>query len=1175
MLASRADVMAKTSAGNTRPQLFDIPLLRWVLPTPEGPPLLKGRVVRQSGSPVVDIEVVLQLAGDPPLSLPPVRPGDDGRFAIEVTEPVNGPLTLVLSQALFADVSLQLGDGAFDEEVLVVLPDRAVDPRTQVGEVQKLLTAEREASGAARAVLAEEVNRRDADEARIRRVVDTVLASVTQSAGGDVRFKAVRGRSISSLTLDAVREGRRDVSAAPPVITVPEGRLEDGQKLDTGKLVAQLSGAPQPRDGYWRVDPLERLLLRKRHAGPDGLPIPGAQRRAEARRTAEDRPAGISEAASEAIGAAVSDKVEKLVDAMRLPEDPPLLLADAAVTGSGPDVEFARGIADTTAFHDFHELIPALPDVWQEVFDRRFASVVEAAVRELDGAGVPIDDLADAPATDSPGGAPADQLARRLAGLAAVYDTTSAARIRPPNKSMVAPATAIQPGLEHPSGGVLFRVNVNDIAGDSRAGGVVGPSTGVSGNGSGAGSGNGPVDLGDLGVTTGELAPKVQTVPSLLQELEAFLRGEHSFTVFAAEGKQRAINFGVLLTWRHEMEPLNYQVGEIAHTMTLAPGEKRKIVTKRRRSVKRSTAESEKALRSIQSETTDTMRAESEIIRKASASTDFHLSAQGSTNLLVQGGTFTTNGTRKVGRDGNDTRRRFREAVVKAAQEVKNERSMEVKGESEELLEEETTAEVGNPNDEIAMTAVFYTLQRRYRLRERLYRAQPVILVALPVPDPAEITTAWLIRYAWILRRCLLDDRFTVTLDYLTNSFLGDSATLVHLEQAVRKHESALRAAEHRLRSARSIVEHRSKRLSALRKRLAQSSEGGVLEGLFDLPGLNTVADATRFARQLFGGGDSDQEERERRALLLEAVEEDLARSEREARESEAQVAGASNALQEATRDFVTAKSRALNYEVQIAELRVHVSYNILYYMQNVWANQAPDHRYFELHDVLAPVLRDTVRVTKDGVFDQPGLDGITPERFRVDFADQDGEVEFRPLAEICNLNLLIGLWGNLAMFPMKDGNALTDLILAPYIDQHEILRDPEDIAASWTLADLEAYADELREDPEEFERQIPFLRATLERLLTAPRLSEEEIVVPTDSLYVDLLTSSGTLLEPYKMQHRMLDVEKVREELRGEKLESARRAARIAEGDLADPDMDDFERRLVSGDFARTPPRP
>ena len=1143
-------------------------------------PSVSGRVINQTGDGIRGIPVLLRTDDEQDPQLPVSVTDDDGRFRIAVPGPLDGALQLIISDGDTVDLVVDLLPTAVGDETLVVLPEPTEDPRTHVADVARVVSSQREAANAARGVLADEVDKRGAGEDEIAAAVGAVLLDVVANGGGDTAWKLTPGQSIADLTAEAVHEGRRAVSAAPPAVAVPAELLDDGEELTTSALVARLAGAPQPRDGYWRVDPLERLRLRERHVGPDGLPV--SRTTPTGGGDGDGRgPTPVSALEPTAVDAAVNSKVEALVDAMRLPEDPPLLNADSAIRGTGPDTEFARGIADTTAFHDFHEMIPALPDVWQDVFDRRLINLVDAGVRELAAAGLEVSTLSAPPPPDGDGAdppRPADRLLDRLGRLASVYESTSAGAIRPRPATLSAPASAVADGVTDLAGGVLYRAV--DVADDATGTPVAArPRVRDHRDVAGVRAPRRPVDDAFEAVDTAGVSRDtyvVPTVPALLRELRSYLRGRHAFTVFAAEGKQRAINFGVLLTWRHEMEPLTYQVGRIAHTITLAPGERRKIVTRQRRSLKRSSVEADKALRSSRSETTDTLRAESELIRKANASTDFHLSAEGTTDLLVSGGTFSTNATRSVGRDGNDTRRRFREAVVKAAQELRNEVSMEVKEESEGLFEEETTAEVHNPNDEVALTAVFYTLQRRYRLRERLYRARPVIMVAMPVPDPSEITTAWLIRHAWILRRCLLDDRFATALDYLTSSFLGDKETLKHLRKTVQQHEKALGAAEHRLRSARALVEHRSSALSGLRRRLAGRSEDGIVDELFDLPGLSLMKDASNFVGSIFGRGDDDQAKRERQAMLLEAVEEDLARAEREAREAESQMAGASNALQEATRDLVAAERNARNHEVRIAECRVHVRDFLLHYMQCIWAHQPPDQRFFELHDVQVPVLTANVRVTRDGVFDRPGLDGITPDRFRVDFADAGNEVEFTSLAQICDLDQPLGFRGNLALFPMKDGNALTDVIIAPYIDEHEVLRDPDDIGASWTLADLEEYADRLRGDPTvDFDEHVEFLRATLERLLTAPRLAEEEIVVPTTSLYVDLLISGGKLLEQYKEMHRALDVEKVREELRTDKLDALRRAARIDERELADPDMDDFERHLVRSDGNGVPPPP
>lgn len=276
-------------------------------------PAVKGRLVRASGDAVGGAQVVLRIGGDPPVSLPPVTSDDDAGFQIELAETVNGPLTLVGSEPLAADITVDLPEAAVYDEIIVVLPDRAPDPRTQVERVAKVLAAEREATSSARVVLAEEVGTRESKEGRIRQAVDAILTDLTSGAGGDTRWKATPGRSIGALTADAVRDGRRVVSQAPPAVAVLPGKFgrADELRLGTRELLAELTGSPQPRDGYWRVDPLERLRLRQRHAVPDGLPKPqGGGEPTDGGQLVE--PGKITDEAAEAIGAAASEKVESL-----------------------------------------------------------------------------------------------------------------------------------------------------------------------------------------------------------------------------------------------------------------------------------------------------------------------------------------------------------------------------------------------------------------------------------------------------------------------------------------------------------------------------------------------------------------------------------------------------------------------------------------------------------------------------------------------------------------------------------------------------------------------------------------------------------------------------------------------------------------------------------------------
>lgn len=1116
------------------------------------PRTVQGRLVRPGGDAAAGarIELLAPTSSVRQYS----RAGADGDFRLPLEDgraPV-GPVVIRVRDTLGGSYDVALPQDS-EGDVLVVLPEPPEDPREQVRQVVEMVEAQDEAAEQARVALADRAGARVSLENAGLDAVRKVLIAIGRRAGGDLRWRFDGTQPMDEMLVGTTEAGRTVLSDRPRTVVADEGVLEDGEQLPTRAFTARLAGEAPRRDGLWRADVVRQLRVRQEVQGPDGLPLPGGEPPGEP----DDGRGGPT---AQEVPAAIADKIDALVEAIRLPEDPPILGTGSAVDAPGAEVELARGIADATAFHDVHELALAMPDLWQEVFDSRLTAVVETAVRHAIAAGISLEPGEGV--TEEPEELTLLRLVDGLRRLDMLYSTTSAHRLAPQFSALRAAPSALTKAVAG-SGGVVFRQGERYPDDTGVPGGFFG--------GVGGGLGEVVADAADIAGEHYRPTPR-----DLLQELQSYLNGEHAFTVFAASGAQRAINYGVLLTWRQLWQPLSYQTGEIAHTMTLAPGEQRKVVTRRRRSLKRFTAEAEKASSGRSSESTDTGRAESEIVRKATATTNFQLTSQGSTKLLVADGSFTTSATRDVGREGSDTRRRFHEAVVKAAQEYREEHSMEVRTEAEEVLEEESTIELSNPNREVALTAVFYSLQRRYHVSEHLHRARPVIMVAMPVPDPSEITTAWIIRYAWILRRALLDPRkFTPTIDYLTTSYLGDKEILDNLKRAADQHEAALREAQHRLGAARLLMERRGAHLRELREALARG-DTDLLDELIDrIPGADMVKDALDFAGGLFGG-DDDDERKERAAKLVESAEEEFERAERESREAETQLAAASSAYQEAVRDLVRARAESRNNEVRIAELRVHISDNILPYMQAIWSTQPPDQRFFELQTVQVPVLSDEVRAVRTGAVATPGVGGAAREAFRVEFATDAGEIEFRPLVELCNLHQLIGFIGNLAIFELLEGNALTDLVLAPYLDRHEVLRDPDDPAASWTLATLQEYADRLRTEvaegrmtQEEFDEQhAPFLRATLERLITEPRPTEDEVVIPSDSFYLELLTSGGSLLEPFQREHRAVDVERARGEQREGILESLRRAALILGDDLADPDMDRFERRLVAADI-------
>jgi hypothetical protein len=66
-----------------------------------------------------------------------------------------------------------------------------------------------------------------------------------------------------------------------------------------------------------------------------------------------------------------------------------------------------------------------------------------------------------------------------------------------------------------------------------------------------------------------------------------------------------------------------------------------------------------------------------------------------------------------------------------------------------------------------------------------------------------------------------------------------------------------------------------------------------------------------------------------------------------------------------------------------------------------------------------------------------------------------------------------------------------------------------------------------------------------------------DEVIVATNALFIEALPGAHPLLEDFKLAHRLMDVEKAREETRKMKLESLRYAARILDNSFEDPEID------------------
>lgn len=636
-------------------------------------------------------------------------------------------------------------------------------------------------------------------------------------------------------------------------------------------------------------------------------------------------------------------------------------------------------------------------------------------------------------------------------------------------------------------------------------------------------------------------------LPSMLSELNRRLHEPYAFTVFGADLKERSINFGLVVTYRQRWTPLSYQAGRMVKSVPLAPKESRKVSSRLVIRKSRSERAVELSLRSARVDDSDTQRLESEVVRKAQNKTNFTLSAEGGVNALLWHVGGSTSFEAEAAEDSAEVKKSFHEAVRKAAEEVKREVTTEVTTQVSDESELAETAEITNPNDELAVTFLFYELQRRYRVTEELHQVLPVVLVAQEVPRPDEIDEDWIVSNDWILRRVILDDSFIPALNYLSTNVVGDEYALEEMRAHVEQIRTVVDSLNLELVAYQQQVGSRYAALEREIESRASSIDAEARDGFFE--------DVAEF---FFGGSTGESEEGAR--IREEAAKNAYERAAREERDTRNRVEREVTALAAATETYTKALSDHLNRKAQIARLRVHIKENILYYMQAIWDHEPPDQRFFRLHKVEVPDLDGdrTYSLRQDSTlpgswpnWDQPLISYTVKTKLKKAFG-------YRPLAEVADLDNPLGYRGNYMIFPLKEGNALTDFLISPYLDGAMGARDPDEFG-NWSLDDFADYACCLHQrlPTKEFEELIPALRAHYQRLLTARRKTDDEVVLPSNSLFIEALPGAHPLLEDFKLLHRRLDVQRAEAEVRHAELENIRLAARLVAGAYGDPDVD------------------
>ena len=668
-----------------------------------------------------------------------------------------------------------------------------------------------------------------------------------------------------------------------------------------------------------------------------------------------------------------------------------------------------------------------------------------------------------------------------------------------------------------------------------------------------------PVSSNGGATATSDLAPAQAAeslggssrLTDLLTTLDKLLNEKYAFDVFAKD----SINFGIMVTYRQTWEPQNYQVGDLVSTIPLAPKEIRRFTTKTITKKSRSQKELEDALQTRKTESSDTKRADAEIVEKAQNKNDFTITAHESFGGEKQGYNIdsTQTAVQEQANQSEQVKKEFRESVLKTAQEYKNEHKTEI--DTSESTETETTGfqEIQNPNDELAVTYVFYELQRTYKISEKLRSLTPVIFVANDVPAPDEIDDAWLVEHDWILRRVILDDSFRPALEYLTKSFVGAEVNIrILAEHAISQKEIVDSLKQQIQTQTEVLTKDQQDVLDAVRGVAGAKQE----QGLFDA--VKRIFDPIGITGKTDTGAVSSAE------AMVDYAKETRDRAERERQRLLSELEVAVTALQAAVDKLTNAVKEHYDHVAEIDRLRVHIKDNILYYMQAIWSHEPPDQRFLRLYDLDVPIptVGMPAGVTVDLVDTKPSFADRLEGRGKTltgELPMPDVTVEKKKLVDVADLDNVLGYKGNYAIYALRENNYLTLHMMQDYLEVGDDLRlrDPDEFA-DFTLDDIQDLATcvyrqnpDLVKDHEEDFRQMVIDR------LTSTRKENDLVIVPTSSLYIEALVGTHPLLEDFKLIHRALDVKKVQSEVRHAELENIRLAARSLKGKDEDPDVE------------------
>ncbi|MEM9680819.1 MAG: hypothetical protein AAF901_10895, partial [Bacteroidota bacterium] len=653
----------------------------------------------------------------------------------------------------------------------------------------------------------------------------------------------------------------------------------------------------------------------------------------------------------------------------------------------------------------------------------------------------------------------------------------------------------------------------------------------------------------------------------IISDIGTRLSKPYSFKYYAAH----SVNYGIVVKYRQEWKPMNYQVGRLVSTLPLAPGETREL--KITQKLKRTRAEKEmrKSLSENSYESSSTVKSELDVIAKLATDTNFKMSASGTFTLGIGSIESASEFSHNQKTESNRQHKRMSEATRKAAEKVRQEREVSVENAQEFQESLESTQKIHNPNNEVTVTYLMYELERRYQVHQKLESVTPVIMLALDMPSPHELTEGWVLEHSWIIRRALLDDSFEDAILLIENGRQSEAVD-IEVKKAIYEREQA---AMSKLSSDFDAV---IKDRNTLRQQVIDLQKDA---DNYEAGEDSTVEKVKKFFKtggwSIFGG-DSGPDQAALYESMIKAAESRLKHIEQTAEELATAQRAAKREAREAGQQYAEAIKIIAQKDTQIKQLLLHIRQNIFHYMHAIWEMKHPDEWFFEWAEKMVYHIgagkvtctltrKENLRPMPPGIERQGdpyeiNCDPPTPPD--IETLSEEDKV---PLGSIAHVDQLLGFKGNYAVFPLKDCTHITDYMMREFVDDYLGLRDPA-LEMGTTSAELIEYAKEVWNDDSLSDVDRTTLSEIITKSLSSPVPDTQEIILPTGQIYMEALKGETTLLEDFKLSHRGLDVLKVQEEVREKRLENLRRAGRMVNGevDFDDPNVDKYV-KIIGGD--------